>query len=174
MQVALASTEMCTWGRDRVELDLLALCVGSRGAVPHYLFICFTPNMEAGKKTNWKHEGIKLSEADLGNSLQLRNEWHVIKRITLPPLRLNASGVFSVWFCIDSPWTLFAHFTCLVKSTKFSRFAPTFRIVSVSARPYNFLIWESNMKKTLLSLSLCSEQFEKVEYWFFFHRRSNR
>lgn len=46
-----------TWGGVGVGLDLLALRVGSRGAVPHRHFIFSTPNRESGKKMTLKTRG---------------------------------------------------------------------------------------------------------------------
>lgn len=65
-RMELATTESCTGRRARFGLDFLALRVGSRGAVPHELFILFTPSSQGGKKTDLKHEGIKMSEAIFG------------------------------------------------------------------------------------------------------------
>ena len=84
----------------------------------------------------------------------------------------QASGVSSVLVCTDSPCTLLAHLTRFVRSTKSSRFALTLGVLSVNTQLYSLLIWESDMEKSLLSQSLCSEHFEKVGYWFRQHLSS--
>lgn len=130
-----------TCGGARFGLDLLAFCVGSRSAVPHYLFIFFTPSLKADKR------GFKALEC-LRSLLRLRGEC-VVSLV-----------------CVDSPRTLLAHLARLVRSTKSSRFAPTFCIESVSTRPYNFLIWERSMNKTLLRQSWCSDTLKRLNIDF--------